>query len=170
MKSFFITLTIVVAAVLFFVFQADNDLVVKLGVGDMVPDFEVQNSQGEVMRLSDYRGKPVFINFWATWCLFCLDELPLMAQLQEEHQGDYITLAINRGENVEDANEYLQDLGVIGRINHYYDTDDDLYRRFGSFGMPYSIFVDAKGVVRVIKSGVLTDPELRAHITTILES
>jgi len=56
-------------------------------VGEPAPDFKLQNLDGQYISLSDLRGKPVLLNFWATWCKFCRDEMPYLQQVYEEWSG-----------------------------------------------------------------------------------
>lgn len=137
-------------------------------IGDMAPDFTVKDYDGNEVNLSDFRGTPVFVNFWASWCPFCVDELPLMAEFQQEHEGEYVTLAVDRAEGPERAKEYSDNLGVTDKMNFVIDDSDRVYIQYGGFAMPYSVFIDADGVIRDIKQGPLTRSELENKLDAIL--
>lgn len=141
----------------------------EVKIGSLAPDFETQTYEGETVRLSDFRGqKAVFLNFWASWCPFCIDEMPLMADIQEEFNNQYVTLAVNRGESLKTAKKFSDQVGVTERLLVTLDSDDDIYGRYGGFAMPYSLFIDKNGVIQDIKLGPLTKDELREKIQKIL--
>lgn len=137
-------------------------------IGELAPDFTVKDYDGNEVKLSDFRGTPVFINFWATWCPFCVDELPLMAEFQIEHSGGYITLAVDRNESVGEAKNFSDRLGVTDALNFVIDDTDRIYDQYGGFSMPFSIFIDSQGVIQEIKHGPLTKSELEQKISKIL--
>lgn len=153
------------------VISGDNGVSLKVGIniGNIAPDFEVKTYDGETIRLSDYRGKkPVFINFWAAWCPFCVEELPLMAEVQKENGDKYITLAVNRGESIETARKFSDDLNVTDSMMMLLNKKDDVYRRYGGFAMPYSLFLDKDGVIVDVKRGPLIHDELHQKINLII--
>lgn len=145
------------------------ELETAVEIGKLAPDFQTQTYDGKNVRLSDFRGKkPVFLNFWAGWCPFCVEEMPLMAQVQEKFQNQYITLAVNRAESLKTAKKFSDQVGVTNRLLVILDLDDNVYRLFNGFAMPYSIFIDKGGVIRDIKLGPLQQEELEEKIKKIL--
>ena len=81
---------------------------VGLGVGQYAPDFEISTPEGKRVRLSELRGRPAVVNFWATWCGSCLTEMPDPKALQEERGVDNVSiLAINAGETRAQADEFI---------------------------------------------------------------
>jgi thiol-disulfide isomerase/thioredoxin len=146
-----------------------DDVKVGIKVNNKAPEFMLNDFKGREVSLSDFKNdKPVFINFWATWCPFCVDELSVMDNIQSEFKDQYITLAINRGEGLDDQKEYLQDLGIGDSMIFLVDPDDDIYKQYGGFAMPYSLFLDSKGIIRDVKFGPLTEEELRDKINNLL--
>lgn len=138
-------------------------------VNKLAPDFELQTYDGKSVRLSDFRGKkPVFLNFWAGWCPFCLEEMPLMAQTQEKFKDQYLTIGVNRGESLKTARKFSDKVGVTNRLLLVLDPADATYGLYGGFAMPYSLFIDKSGVIRDIKLGPLTPEELEQKIQKIL--
>ncbi len=137
-------------------------------VGNKAADFAVVDYDGKEIKLSDFQGQPILLNFWASWCPFCLEEMPLMAKVQEEFGDQYVTLAINRAERLDRARQYSDQVGVTGRMLLVLDTDDSVYRQFGYFAMPVSMFLDKDGVIREIKQGPLQEQELRDKLNNIL--
>lgn len=152
--------------------QSQTEATSKEGtrVGNLAPDFEVYDYEGNLIRFSDFRGdKPVFLNFWASWCPFCLDEMPIMAQVQQEFGDQYVTLAINRAEKLDRARQFSDQVGVTGKILLALDEDDFVYRGFGYFAMPTSIFIGKDGIIKAVKQGPLQAEELRLNINAILQ-
>lgn len=181
MKNFIIIISIIAVIALIVVFTGGKDETsqggatdtneVKTGtkVGNLAPDFELTDYDGNIVRLSDFRGKnAVFVNFWASWCPFCVDELPLMARMQEEFGDSYVTIAIDRGESIETAKKFTDSLNVSDSFLFVMNSSDKLYSKYGGFSMPYSVFIDKDGIIKKIKRGPLQEDELRGNINSIL--
>ena len=120
---------------------------VGLEKGDVAPDFEFSSFDGERMRLSDFRGRPVFVNFWATWCGPCRAELPRMEVALRDHAADGLAIiGVNNGERIQTAQRFLQKLDV--KLTEYaYDPAASIVQRYGVPGLPTSYFIDADGVI-----------------------
>ena len=125
---------------------------VGLDVGQYAPDFEISTPEGKRVRLSDLRGRPAVINFWATWCGSCLSEMPDLKALQAERGVDNVSiLAINAGETRAQADEFIDFLDapfVFGLDPGLVVSD-----AYGVYGLPMSVFLDSEGVVRGIYRG-----------------
>jgi thiol-disulfide isomerase/thioredoxin len=122
-----------------------EDLEVGVGVGDLASDFVISDFDGERLRLSDYRGKVVYLNFWATWCQPCVQELPEIQELQGRYPETLAVIAVNRSEGVDSAKAFLDELprtdggtGVGFTVNGL-DPDDTLYDEYRALGMPVSV-------------------------------
>lgn len=140
---------------------AGADLEVGPQVGKLAPDFEISDFDGLRYRLSDFRGKPVYVNFWATWCLPCAVELPDMQLLKDRHGDDLVIIAVNRSEPVDRARNYFNNLerhdgerGVSFTVNAI-DPDDTLYREYRALGMPASFFISPDGLVTDVFNGLI---------------
>ena len=92
-----------------------------------------------------------------------------MAEVQEENGDKYVTLAINRGESIETARKFTDELNVTDAMLMLLNKKDDIYRRYGGFAMPYSFFLDKDGIIVDIKRGPLTHDELHQKIDNIIE-
>ena len=75
--------------------------------GNIAPDFEVKLLTGETVKLSDYRGKVVLLNFWATWCSPCRREMPDFQKLHDELGEDFVLLAVDKGETEENVQKFV---------------------------------------------------------------
>lgn len=124
----------------------------RAGVPASAPDFALPAMDGSELRLSDLRGQVVMINFWATWCGPCRQEMPLLQQLQVKYEPLGFTLV---GINVEPesagARTWLEKVPVTFPI--LFDRQNQVAERFGVQGMPSSVFVDRSGKVRYVHRG-----------------
>lgn len=137
--------------------------------GDPLPDFTLTTLEGETITRADVTGKPLLLNFWATWCPPCRAELPLFQQVSESAPELRVFL-INAGESAEQAERYFANAGldmetaVNPGAERPEDTEDtlDVARRFRVRGMPTTFFVDADGVIQSVYVGEIT-PQILAE-------
>jgi len=134
------------------------------------PKFALQDYNGNTIRLSDSHGTVRIVNSWATWCPFCVDELPDFAHLQEEFGKEITVVAINRQESAERAKEYTDELHVTEQLVFLLDPTDTFYKQAGGFGMPVTLFIDREGNTILIKRGFMTLEEMREKVLEILQT
>ncbi|OZV10913.1 alkyl hydroperoxide reductase [Tissierella sp. P1] len=134
-----------------------------IAVGKESPDFTLKNLDGEEVSLSDYRGKIVLINFWATWCTWCDKEMPDLQKLDDEND-DLVVLAVDVMEKQDVVKEYIDngkyDFEVV------LDEDGEIARTYLVSGFPTSYFVDEEGVLLGGVPRAMTYEEM----TSVLES
>ncbi len=121
--------------------------------GSLAPNFVLADYDGNAVRLDDFRGKVVFLNFWATWCTACEAEMPDMNRLAAQHPDDLVVLAVNRGEGRDQAKRW-SDARKLGNIRFVIDPRESIsgaYRLPNS--MPVSFFIDANGYVTRVVPG-----------------
>lgn len=150
-----------------------EDLDVGAEVGNLSPDFELSAFDGTRHKLSDFRGKPVYVNFWASWCGPCIIELPEMQSLLDEHGDDLAVIAVNRTEPLDRATSFLRNLpregggtGLSFNVDGM-DPTDALYNevvRIVPPPMPVSIFVDREGVVSDVFFGIISREMMDAAV------
>ena len=132
-------------------------------VGEPAPGFQLLDPAGEVIRLEDFRGRPVLINFWATWCVPCRKETPDLVALQTEWGDAVQILGINYYESAEAAQGFVTEFAVN------YPTPLDSYGQVtGSYklrGLPETFFLDGEGIIRDHRIGQL-DPDVARCIVT----
>jgi len=110
------------------------------------PDFTLVDPGGKKIGLKDFRGKVVFLNFWATWCESCRDEMPSMQRLYQEFKGKgFEIVGVNVKDKRPDALAFLKKLQVTYPIA--LDPEGEVGLLYGAFGMPVSYLIDRKGVV-----------------------
>lgn len=126
-------------------------------VGMEVEDFRLMDLDGKPQSLSQYRGKIVLLNFWATWCKPCTTEMPAMqASYDKLRDRGFVVLAINELEDDAKVSEHIKTYGHTFTI--LMDRDNKVANQFGVFGLPVSVFIDQQGKVReYIKGGLLTE-------------
>jgi thiol-disulfide isomerase/thioredoxin len=113
----------------------------------LAPDFTVYDLEGNAHKLSDFQGKPVLLNFWASWCGPCQMEMPDFQKFYETH-GDKVNFVIvnltdGQQETVESASAFIAEKGYTFPV--YYDTDIDAAMKYGVSAVPVSYFIDAEG-------------------------
>ena len=122
-------------------------------VGNPAPDFQLPNLDGKTVSLSDLRGKPVLLNFWASWCRPCRDEMPHIQQVYEEWSDKgLVVLAINLGESSSKVKEFVQSYGLPFPV--LLDTKGDIAQKYNVRGLiPTTFFIDKNGIIQVKKIG-----------------
>jgi peroxiredoxin len=131
-------------------------------VGALAPDFELQNLKGETVRLSDYQGKPVLVNFWATWCAPCKLEMPNFQKYYEKYPGQFEILAIEYGEPVDTVSRFARDMGLTFPILS--DPDAKVHALYRFLGYPTSYIIDQKGVLRFQHVGLMDEDALEKYL------
>jgi len=124
--------------------------------GFTAPEIAAQNVRtGDAVRLSDYRGRVVMLNFWATWCSPCREEMPAMERFAKEAQGKVQVLAVaaDGTEPPEALAAFADDLGLSFPVLFDGGTAGARYR---AFGLPTTLFIDRNGVVQYRVSGPMT--------------
>jgi len=132
-------------------------------------DFTLPDLSGNPIKLSDLRGKIVFLNLWATWCPPCRAEMPSMQTLYERLRGpDFVMLAVAEDTNADDVAAFVKELGLTFPV--LLDTDNKLPARFGVTGFPETFVIDREGNVikHVIGPEEWMDPEFVAYFEELL--
>ncbi len=115
--------------------------------GTVAPDFALATMDGKTVRLSDYRGQIVFLNFWATWCPPCRNEMPAMEKLHKVMQGyDFVILAVS----IDQATTYHVKSFVNKKRYSFpvlHDVTKEVAANYGVSGIPTTLIVDKGGVI-----------------------
>jgi peroxiredoxin len=131
-------------------------------IGWQAPGFRLQSIDGDEVSLGDFRGKVVLVNFWATWCPFCVNEMPNFQQLNEDLSDEIVILGINRAESSGKQNEFFtNDLDVKITYILLNDPTDAVAKSYGVEVMPTTYFLNEDGVVMNRKLGELTLREMK---------
>ena len=137
---------------------------------DGAPDFTMYDGEGNGVKLSDFRGKPVILNFWASWCGPCKAEMPDLEDAYrtygEEVQFLMVNLTDGASETLETASGYIAQQGYTFPV--YYDTTMEGAVNYGVYAIPVSYFIDAEGQVRATHEGMISAEALENNIQALL--
>jgi len=137
---------------------------------DDAPDFSLPDYDGNVVSLDDFNGKVLVINSWATWCPFCVTELPDFVELQEEFGNKIVVIAIDRRESLTTARDFTDSLEISDDIIFLLDSNDSFYQSIGGFSMPETLFINTDGDITFHKRGFMTLTEMRQRTEAVLKS
>lgn len=137
------------------------------------PDFQLQNLDGQSVSLSSFRGRPVMLNFWASWCGPCRAEMPFIQAVFEDEewtQQGLVVLAVNIGESSSTALEFMEDNGLTFTV--LLDTDQSVAQYYGIRAIPTTFFIDKNGIIKYREIGAFASKaEIdRRLISNILDS
>ncbi|WP_046174388.1 redoxin domain-containing protein [Domibacillus indicus] len=124
---------------------AVNDDQNGIAVGSQAPDFLVQRMDGKEVRLSDYKGKKVFLNFWATWCPPCKQEMPHMQSFYEENEGKAEILAVNLEESKTKAKDFADQYHLTFPV--LMDKNGEVAEKYEIYTMPTTYVLNEDGTV-----------------------
>ena len=133
-------------------------------VGSPAPEIVLKDLQGQEVKLSDLRGKIVLLNFWATWCKPCKEEMPAMqASYDKLRDQGFVVLAVNE---LEDTNKVIEHIRTHGHtFLVVMDHDNRVANRYGVVGLPASFLIDRQGIVREhIFGNLLTEERIAALV------
>ena len=124
--------------------------------GNKAPDFELLNLNGNPVKLSNFAGKKVILNFWATWCPPCRAEMPHMEKFYEDHKRDVVVLAVNLTQTEKkqsDVKDFVDDYGLTFPIAM--DAKGDVSSTYQIFAYPTSYIIDSQGIIQEIFQGAI---------------
>jgi cytochrome c biogenesis protein CcmG/thiol:disulfide interchange protein DsbE len=133
-------------------------------VGYPAPDFTLPTVAGSDITLSELRGMPVVLNFWATWCPPCRAELPELQAASEKYAGQIAIIGVNQAEPPAAVQAFAGKLGLAFEIP--LDTEAKVSHTYGVRSLPTTFFIDRQGVIRQIQIGPVTE----ATLTQLLRS
>lgn len=118
------------------------------------PELELQDMGGNNYRLKDYRGKVVVLNFWATWCPPCVEEIPSLGRLQQAFSNDdLVVLSVDIGENKKDVQAFLQQVSAAFPV--LLNPDGSTVKQWNIIAFPTTFIIDAHGTIRLAYYGWL---------------
>lgn len=142
---------------------------VPLQLGVAAPDFTLTQIAGGETSLSEFRGRPVLVNFWATWCKPCRTEMPEIVSAYRAHRGDGLeVLAVNLTdqESLKDVRKFVSEFDIPFSV--LLDRKGTVRRLYGLRGVPTSVFIDSAGIVRMINPGPVSKRALERGLREVL--
>lgn len=135
-------------------------------LGYLAPDFELQDLNGTARALSDYRGQPVLLNFWATWCPSCRSEMPALDAFADNHPEVHV-LGVNWGQKPGSVADFLEGLDVS--FTNFSDERGTAFVSYQLTGVPSTFFLDAGGYIRGVWHGPMSEEEIEAAFARIAQ-
>ncbi|GLB61128.1 TlpA disulfide reductase family protein [Cytobacillus sp. NCCP-133] len=143
-----------------------DHLPVGLEKGNLAPDFELKDLEGNAVKLSDYRGKAVLLNFWGSWCPPCRAEMPHMEKLYNKYKDENFDIVAvnltNTEKNSGDAERFVEELGLTFTIP--LDEKGAVGADYEVLAYPTSYFIDSDGVIREKVLGALNEEYMEKEI------
>ena len=138
-------------------------------VGFTAPDFSLKTLDGGTLSLSELRGKNVMLNYWASWCIPCMEELPILEKIYQDYQGkDVVILSVN-GIQQDDLSTVSETVGSLGLTYPVVlDEGESLWNDYLVRFLPTSFFIDDQGVIRDIQLGSVSEADLRLKIDRLI--
>lgn len=134
----------------------------------MAPDFTLQALDGSELKLSDYQGDVVLINFWASWCPPCNAEMPALNTYYEAHKDEGFTIiGVNVKESTATVSKFVEEKGLSFPIA--LDENSQIAAGYGATGLPTSFFVGRDGEMLGYWPGILTEEMLEESVTPLLQ-
>lgn len=128
--------------------------------GSVAPDFTLKSNSGKNLKLSEFRGQVIMINFWATWCGPCREEMPLLNRIHEQYRkAGFTLLGVNIDDRPATAQAMAKNLGI--RFPILFDTEKRVSRLYDVNAMPSTLLIDRDGRVRHIHLGYRPGYEAR---------
>lgn len=130
--------------------NASEEVTANVGIekGDLAPDFELETLHGEMVKLSDYKGEKVLLNFWATWCPPCRVEIPDIQKYHEDND-DVVILAVNLLESENsprNVTSFVEEYGMTFEVLS--DKNSVVATTFEAYSLPTSYLIDSDGIIQ----------------------
>ncbi|GBE23869.1 thiol-disulfide oxidoreductase ResA [bacterium BMS3Bbin02] len=134
----------------------------RASLGEPAPVIEMVDFDGEKVTLAQFVGTPIVLNFWSSWCPFCIAEMPDFERVSQAAGGRVEFIGVNLQDDQGLANQLRKETGITYRVTR--DPRGVVYDAFGGIGMPTTVFIDADGRVREVVTGQMSEEQLRAKI------
>ncbi len=134
--------------------------------GKKAKDFTVYNAQIKPVKLSDFYGKPIVVNFWATWCPPCRSELPAFNELFTKYENQVVFLMVNLDDEISTVTALMKENGYTFPV--YYDVYGGASKAYEVESIPETLFINADGTIENFHTGAMTKAILEGYIKKIL--
>ncbi len=126
-------------------------------IGNLAPDFQLNDLDGQAVALSDFRGRPVLVNFWASWCPPCRAEMPFIQDIYANRKWadeGLVMLALDIGESPPTVREFVKNYGLTFPV--LLDTNRDVSLEYRVAAIPTTFLIDRDGIIQEIRIGAFT--------------
>ncbi len=147
----------------FYQIMSQDEKPVGAKLGAQAVDFTLKDLEGQEVSLSDYKGKKVFLNFWATWCKPCKEEMPEMEKIHQNYE-DVVILAINL-DTEKDIQGFMDEHGLSFKA--LLDVDEEVNKQYQVVSIPTSFFIDEEGIIRKKVQGILDYEMMEENINAL---
>ena len=134
--------------------------------GYLAPQFSLNSTLGKEISLADYRGRPVVVNFWATWCPPCRAEMPHFQGASVKYNGQAVVLGVDQGEPASIVSDFGNALGITYPL--LVDQDNSVNRIYGVAALPTTFFIDGDGVISEVFTGIVNQAVLEDRIERLI--
>ncbi len=136
-------------------------------VGHPAPDFELKTLNGDMLRLADFKGQPVLVNFWATWCGPCRAEFPDFQRAYADNADRLVIIGVNNtaADQVELVGDFVAEMGATFPI--VLDETGDVVKSYRVFGLPTTIFIDRDGIIKEVFTGPINKAYIEAKLSEL---
>jgi peroxiredoxin len=143
----------------------DTILATTVTIGTIAPDFELIDLDGNRVRLEEFKGKVVLLNFWATWCLPCKAEMPVLDQQYGKNKSELEVLAVNFDESPHIVQSFISEMGVSFKV--LLDPGGSIQSLYRVVGYPTSYIIDKTGIIKIKHIGIMTERQLDKYLDNV---
>jgi peroxiredoxin len=138
-------------------------------IGSEAPNFSTVSPDGTTITLAELSGKPIALNFWATWCAPCRAEIPELESAYQRYNNDELTIiGVNAGESANVVAAYVLDIGITFDV--VLDPSGEVVEAYGVIAFPTTIWIDRTGIIRAKHIGPLSSEDIDRYVKDLLES
>ena len=135
---------------------------------EKAPDFTLKDLEGNTVSLSDYIGKNVYINFFATWCPPCRDEMPEIEKIYQKYKDEgIVVLAVDLGEDRDTVKSFIEENKYNFKV--LLDSDQNVAEQYNITSIPVSVFIDKKGNIAAKQVGAMTIDQMESAVKLLTE-
>lgn len=162
-------MTLIALAIAFIVYSTVTQSKSKaVAVGDEAPAFELQKMDGGTVKMSDYKGKGVILNFWGTWCEPCKREMPALSKNYEAYKGKNVeVLAIHLRKTPQQVEQFFSGLKEEVHLPVAFDKDNEVADAYGIDPLPTTVVIDKNGKVKAIHKGEMNDQTIKNYMNSV---
>ena len=168
-RAALIIILVAILAVLFLhVFKNDTQTATGSKLGQYAPDFESEYLNGSKFFLHELKGKPIILNFWASWCPPCISEMPRLNEFSRMHENDILVIGVNLGEKEISIETFLARVNVTFPIVK--DKERSIEKSYNIIARPSTFFIDENGIIVDKRLGEISREELNDKSQKLLKN